>query len=574
MKKLLIIILCALSLACSRGLDSRVALADSLMWERPDSALSILESIDTASLTAPSDRARYALLLTQARHKNNIFETDDSLITSAVSYYDEHGPDSCRMLSLFYHAVILENSGNSSTALDRLLPALDVATKLENTYWMARVHELLGDIYYDTYNMNVAISHIKKSHDLFKISNHKLNADYKIALLSRAYNHLGNTEKSIELLDSVMPTINKEDSVLIGYITMSYFRPYLVMNRCDLALQSVKKARKLWDNQYDDMFEWCDIAEAYCRMGFPDSATVALEKYKLYNPDFKTKPEFWSVCASIAKTNHDTELSYSLMDSSIKYDHIQASKALNQCLSFVERDYEIARNKAIIKERIISKRAYLSVSIAIILLLIILIITYLISQKRKKAQIISEMYDVIEINESLIKEISSQDRIISNLDTSLREVESTLMLKQTLTRELLYMHIKTLDILSTEYLEKLDSPKLHNIIISNFTQRLKEMRDDDFIAKLKSILNRCMDNILMKMENQIPDLSKTDLNFITLVLAGFSPRSICLLSQLKIASYYNKLSRLKARINSSGAKDTSMFLDAMTNAYKSTDYAS
>ena len=42
------------------------------MEEYPDSALHILESIETQQLSAQADRAYYALLLTQARDKNYI----------------------------------------------------------------------------------------------------------------------------------------------------------------------------------------------------------------------------------------------------------------------------------------------------------------------------------------------------------------------------------------------------------------------------------------------------------------------------------------------------------------------
>ena len=39
----------------------RMDVADSIMEERPDSALTILESVDTAQLHGRADRARYAM---------------------------------------------------------------------------------------------------------------------------------------------------------------------------------------------------------------------------------------------------------------------------------------------------------------------------------------------------------------------------------------------------------------------------------------------------------------------------------------------------------------------------------
>lgn len=75
-------ILMSVSLSsCSSSVKSPLLLsADSLMEIYPDSALSILESISSPQKLPRADRALYALLLTQARHKNYIALGDDSLI--------------------------------------------------------------------------------------------------------------------------------------------------------------------------------------------------------------------------------------------------------------------------------------------------------------------------------------------------------------------------------------------------------------------------------------------------------------------------------------------------------------
>lgn len=79
-------ILMSVSLSsCSSSVKSPLLLsADSLMEIYPDSALSILESISSPQKLPRADRALYALLLTQARHKNYIALGDDSLIKTAV----------------------------------------------------------------------------------------------------------------------------------------------------------------------------------------------------------------------------------------------------------------------------------------------------------------------------------------------------------------------------------------------------------------------------------------------------------------------------------------------------------
>lgn len=75
--------------ACRRDAAAleRMAHAEAIMHTRPDSALAIVSAIPDSTLHSPSARALHALLLTQARDKNYIDLTDDSLIVSALNYY-------------------------------------------------------------------------------------------------------------------------------------------------------------------------------------------------------------------------------------------------------------------------------------------------------------------------------------------------------------------------------------------------------------------------------------------------------------------------------------------------------
>ena len=60
--------------------------AEALMNAAPDTALALLDSIDSQRLSR-ADNARYALLRSQALDKNFIDITNDSLISIAVDYY-------------------------------------------------------------------------------------------------------------------------------------------------------------------------------------------------------------------------------------------------------------------------------------------------------------------------------------------------------------------------------------------------------------------------------------------------------------------------------------------------------
>ena len=54
----LTLLLAALVVGCGRGVDRRLVLADSLMWNAPDSSLAILNAVDRDSLTGDEPHSR------------------------------------------------------------------------------------------------------------------------------------------------------------------------------------------------------------------------------------------------------------------------------------------------------------------------------------------------------------------------------------------------------------------------------------------------------------------------------------------------------------------------------------
>ena len=67
------ILLCALTLSSCASKDVTQALsrADELMWTKPDSALAVLESVDTLDLKTKAQRAEFSLLYTMALDRNH-----------------------------------------------------------------------------------------------------------------------------------------------------------------------------------------------------------------------------------------------------------------------------------------------------------------------------------------------------------------------------------------------------------------------------------------------------------------------------------------------------------------------
>ena len=90
---------------------------ESYIEENPDSALVILEQIDLAELLGKEEKAKYAVLYTQAKDKNYIDERDLKLISEAKDYYEDLGNVRYKFLSLYYYGRILCNNEDYSSAI-------------------------------------------------------------------------------------------------------------------------------------------------------------------------------------------------------------------------------------------------------------------------------------------------------------------------------------------------------------------------------------------------------------------------------------------------------------------------
>ena len=123
--------------------------------------------------------------------------------------------------------------------------------------------------------------------------------------------------------------------------------------------------------------------------------------------------------------------------------------------------------------------------------------------------------------------------------------------------------LDTLNMLCNEYFEKNESEKVKLTLYNEVEKHILALRDSKSVAELETIVNTFLDNILIKVKEQLPQLTKNDLTFLTYLYAGFSPRAICIFTDIKIKNFYNRRSRLKDRILAADAPDKEFFVSKM-----------
>ena len=190
--------------ACDRPESRRLQRAEAVMESAPDSALAILDSIDTASLTHASDRALYALLLTQGRIKTYEVLTDDSLISTAVRYYEDHGPDSNQMKSLFYQGEILFSRGELNKSLENQLNSLELAKDLNANYWIAKSSEAVADLFNHAYSDAQAVKYSKDAVKYYGLAGRIRNHRFALSDMATYYGNIGNFDLCFRIISGAI----------------------------------------------------------------------------------------------------------------------------------------------------------------------------------------------------------------------------------------------------------------------------------------------------------------------------------------------------------------------------------
>ena len=126
--------------------------AESMMQEKPDSALNILKQLPPHTLKTGEQQALFALLYSQALDKNYIDETNDSLIGIAVEYYNAHPEPYRLMLAYYYLSRIQFNAGSYTSSILSAHKAQRHAESIGNYFFLGLIYRGMATTYKRLHN--------------------------------------------------------------------------------------------------------------------------------------------------------------------------------------------------------------------------------------------------------------------------------------------------------------------------------------------------------------------------------------------------------------------------------------
>ena len=155
MKNILSILLLLLAFtACGdkKAVTDVLNRAESLMNEHSDSALNLLRTLTFDDFQKEKNRARYALLHSQALDKNYIDTANDSLIQVAVNYYQDRSDTQTKFYAYYYLGRVHVNGNRLDQATLAFMNAEQEVETLGDDYAAGLLYTEMGDIYREYYD--------------------------------------------------------------------------------------------------------------------------------------------------------------------------------------------------------------------------------------------------------------------------------------------------------------------------------------------------------------------------------------------------------------------------------------
>lgn len=264
-------------LSCSKAdLETERTLADvaSFIEERPDSALTILDTMDSFSLTTSALKARHSLLLAMARDKNYIDDTTDSIIAPAVSWYRRHGSADEKLLMNYYRGRIAMNAGDYETAMRWFADGSRFSEKARNKVWSGRLCNAKFQVYQHLFDSASAIDAALQSADYYAAAGELSRYYDAINNVACVYEQLLDTANALHYLGILRDNWDELDEsqhscYYAGMLSISSDKkPVLEQYLCDVNDEQV--------------IYWVIVAKSYFEIGNYEQASRALKMAEKY----------------------------------------------------------------------------------------------------------------------------------------------------------------------------------------------------------------------------------------------------------------------------------------------------
>lgn len=496
--------------------------ADSLMETYPDSALSILESITYPQKMPRADRALYALLLTQARHKNYIALEDDSLIKTAVDYYGDKKKSLRAAKAHYYWGAIYSEKGYASFAVEEYLTAIRLMP-VRNEF-LAMIYDNLAECYEEDRLYNVAIENYRAAYQILK---GKDEQTYPMRGIARVFLLQNEKDSALYYYQQALDcALADQDSSLIGAL---YHDLAMVYSEKKDYIQADKFVSKAILLQGQDAINTClSKAQIMLNLNKLDSASYFFSK-NMDELDIYGKAVCYDGMYQIAKRKGEWKTATENMDAyKILYDSMQIMTD-NEELNRLMDKHQLEEHKRLLSEH--TRTLIFSLITAFSSLMIICVFCFMWNDRKRKKHYIALQHELTQkrVDTMLLKEEELSESNKEHIDKKRSELTEQQI-------QLCISVLKTTD--CYDQLEALERATPKQSLVMRSLR--KEIRSD--------ISNAFVD-VMMNLKERYPALTGDDVFFCVLSLLCCSKTVVMELMDATSDALKTRKNRIKNKMD-------------------------
>ena len=496
--------------------------ADSLMETYPDSALSILESITYPQKMPRADRALYALLLTQARHKNYIALEDDSLIKTAVDYYGDKKKSLRAAKAHYYWGAIYSEKGYASFAVEEYLTAIRLMP-VRNEF-LVMIYDNLAECYEEDCLYNVAIENYRAAYQILK---GKDEQTYPMRGIARVFLLQNEKDSALYYYQQALDcALADQDSSLIGAL---YHDLAMVYSEKKDYIQADKFVSKAILLQGQDAINTClSKAQIMLNLNKLDSASYFFSK-NMDELDIYGKAVCYDGMYQIAKRKGEWKTATENMDAyKILYDSMQIMTD-NEELNRLMDKHQLEEHKRLLSEH--TRTLIFSLITAFSSLMIICVFCFMWNDRKRKKHYIALQHELTQkrVDTMLLKEEELSESNKEHIDKKRSELTEQQI-------QLCISVLKTTD--CYDQLEALERATPKQLLVMRSLR--KEIRSD--------ISNAFVD-VMMNLKERYPALTGDDVFFCVLSLLCCSKTVVMELMDATSDALKTRKNRIKNKMD-------------------------
>ena len=538
--------------------------AETFMSESPDSALLLLEAIQSPEKQSAEDYATWCLLLTQARDKNYLEHTSDSVINIAVRYFEKQKDRNRYALALYYKGRVNYDMGKIQEACEFYLKASAVAEENTDYNLLSLILSQQGSLYAYQNMKNEALSTFQQFLRYAELSNDSSAIACAQAYLGRAYGLLEDWKSAVlsyqnaihiakQFNDYSMLKLALNELAVI-YVHIGQFdkaSDYLLqmenlhkkypslnidMTRVFLTVGNMCRMK----SEYDNALVYLDKAlltnNRYTRRRVYQCFYFLYEEQKQYEKAIQYNNLYWACSDSLQQEKYQT----TLLDLNAKYENEKLLN-INSQLQWQQ------------------KQRNMSTIIVFLLLFLLLLFTFFFYKwklRQKNTRLERLQKSLMELGEKLKQNQQKLQHNENSIYQLSLQTDSTRKEKEQLVREKSKLLKENISIKrQVDNLEKqikqfsqLKKRESHPDVLLRLKQEIFYLKDEDWEECIES-LDIVFDNFSKRLVSTYPKLTKDDVRCCCLIKLGFNVSEIAKILSIQPTSVSTKKQRIQKHID-------------------------